>query len=59
VYYEPKQVSDHFPFSNVDLYITDHNKRKYVAAREFVILSLNSGTVKLEITLSVATLQFC
>ena len=39
MYYEPKQVSDHFPFfSNVDLYITVHNKCRCVATREFMIL---------------------
>jgi hypothetical protein len=47
-----------FLFSSVDLYITDHNKSKYVTVHEFMILSFNSGTVKVELTASVAALQF-
>jgi hypothetical protein len=45
-------------FQNVDLYITDHNKGRYFAAREFMILSFISGTVEVELTLSAAALQF-
>ena len=47
-----------FLFSSVDLYITDHNKSKYVTVHEFMILIFNSGTVKVELTASVAALQF-
>jgi hypothetical protein len=54
--YEPKQVSDHFPFSNVDLCITYHNKCRYVAAHKFMILSFNSGTVDIELTVSTTVL---
>jgi hypothetical protein len=38
------------PFSNVDLYITDHNKCKCIIKYDFMILSFKSGTVKVSIS---------
>lgn len=47
-----------FLFSSVDLYITDRNKFRYVAIHEFIILSFSSVTVKVELSVPAAELQF-